>query len=303
MNVNEIIEFVKDGYVAIQPTINLVVEALLITLFLRNNTKTTEFEKIKAGKFQEVIDELLQTGKMTYLEFYRTKNFLKIAKIADSYMNDDTMQKTSKGIEQKYDFDWFVKFFDMAGNVSDEYMQDIWARVLAGEVNNSNSFSYKTLEILKTINSDDAILFMEVCSKAISIGENRLFLPSNEEYLNAVGVEYDKIMRLSELGLIYSDIKGLEGTTEDNSLICFLSETLFLKVVSYTPNKVINLGQFPLTFVGKEIAKIFNARISDKDFIEFAKSIKSDKSYQVSVHRIVKKENDRIDYDEIDLLM
>lgn len=46
-------------------------------------TSTQEFEKIKAGHMKEVAIKLLETGKMTYSEYYKMSNFLEIAQKAD----------------------------------------------------------------------------------------------------------------------------------------------------------------------------------------------------------------------------
>lgn len=46
-----------------------VVGTLLSTLFLRRNTSAEEFERIKAGEFKKAVEMLLQSGKMTYLEY------------------------------------------------------------------------------------------------------------------------------------------------------------------------------------------------------------------------------------------
>jgi hypothetical protein len=63
--------------------ISSVVSSLLTAFFLRRDTHITEFEKIKSRKFAEVLNELLVSGKMTYMELYKCKNFLSIAKFAD----------------------------------------------------------------------------------------------------------------------------------------------------------------------------------------------------------------------------
>lgn len=73
---------------------------------------------------------------MTYTEFYKAKNFLKIAKKADTHYS----QKQQDRNYNFYDFDWFMRFYEAVGNISDDDMQDIWARILAGEINNPSFF-------------------------------------------------------------------------------------------------------------------------------------------------------------------
>ena len=80
MNGTELITFLSRSLDSIGSAVGPVAGALFTAIFLRHNTKTDEFEKIKAGKFKEVADDLLTSGKMTYTEYYKANNFLTIAK-------------------------------------------------------------------------------------------------------------------------------------------------------------------------------------------------------------------------------
>ena len=83
MEGTEIISYLLTNAPAIWSGLGPVVGSLITVLFLRKNTSTTEFEKIKAGKFDEVLDDLLSSGHLTYTELYKANNFLKIAKKAN----------------------------------------------------------------------------------------------------------------------------------------------------------------------------------------------------------------------------
>ncbi|MBQ2140285.1 MAG: hypothetical protein II433_04255 [Acidaminococcaceae bacterium] len=87
MDQNSLIEIIKGGISAVNSTLSAFVGAFFTTLFLRKDTKTTEFEKIKAGKFGEAIDQMLKNGKMTYLEYYKCNNFLDICKQSSKMYN------------------------------------------------------------------------------------------------------------------------------------------------------------------------------------------------------------------------
>lgn len=135
MDITSLVETIGNNIVQFQPTIQGVVSAVLTTLFLRKNTNISEFEKMKAGKYSEALDDLLENGKITYFELYKCQNFLKIAKIADEY-HQEKQEEESKF----FDFDWFMRFFDTAGNVSSEKMQRLWAKILSNEIENVGSF-------------------------------------------------------------------------------------------------------------------------------------------------------------------
>ena len=78
-------------------SVSSIVGAIITAVFLRRNTQTQEFEKIKANKFGEVVNDLLESGKMTLTEYYKTKNFLKIAEMADSMVQE----KRNNSIKEK----------------------------------------------------------------------------------------------------------------------------------------------------------------------------------------------------------
>lgn len=192
----------------IQSALSGFIGVLFTTLFLRKNAKNNEFEKIKAGKFSEVIGELLSTGKMTYYEYYKCSNFLKVAQLADNELKKKRPISDEKTYgTEKFDFDWFIRFFDSVGNISNEDMQLLWARVLAGEIKTPGSFSLRTLETLRNMTRKEAEVFgesAEIALKEIS-GDIFLFSSSNEIY-DDINELFDfgdqKLLVLEECGLL-----------------------------------------------------------------------------------------------------
>jgi len=87
---------------------------------------------------------------------------------------ESVIQKTINHLPQTVsndpvEVDWLVTFFDNVKSISNEDMQTIWAKILAGEVNQPGSFSMRTLHILKQMSSNEALLFSEFCSHLVVI--------------------------------------------------------------------------------------------------------------------------------------
>lgn len=59
--------------------------------------------------------------------------------------------------------DWTSRFFEECQDISDEQMQQIWARIMAGEVARPGSFAPKTLSVVRDLTKDDATLFANLC--------------------------------------------------------------------------------------------------------------------------------------------
>ena len=65
------------------------------------------------------------------------------------------------------DHDWTARFFDDVQDVLSEQLQELWAKVLKGEVERPGRTSLRTLDILKNFDARTAELFGMFCSTAI----------------------------------------------------------------------------------------------------------------------------------------
>lgn len=67
------------------------------------------------------------------------------------------------------DMAWTSSYSEAAQDISDEEMQEMWARVLAGEVASQGSTSVKTLDVLRNLDQSIAQHFRRLCSLAVSV--------------------------------------------------------------------------------------------------------------------------------------
>lgn len=300
MNGNELILLLSENIGPYLTAVGPIAGAIITAIFLRHNTSAKEFKKIKAGKLGEVIDGLLKSGKMTYTEYYKANNFLKIAEKADK---EYSKQHHSETTAAEYNFDWFVIFYEAVGNISDEQMQSIWAKILAGEMNKPNSYSLRTIEVLKNISQQEANLFEKICSHCICSGQH-LFLPHYDKYLEQCQISFEEVLYLSELGLISSDsMLVLKIPVDLTPNILFINKELLITAsTSNENNKIFEIRQFPMTAVGMELAILVEGTISDEEFILFARELNSNPSFSVGVHRIVSIIGSEIQYNNTNLL-
>ncbi len=264
MSGNEIMKIIESNLPITKTEVNVVIGGIITAIFLRRNTATSEFEKIKAGEFKTVLEDLLQSGKITYTELYKANNFLDIAKLADQYYEKLPRRKRS----DEYDFDWFMRFYESVGNISNEKMQDIWGRILAGEISHSNTFSLHTIDVLKNFGKDDAVLFEKICAHAICYG-NMCFIPNYEEYFDESGVDYSEIMHLSELGVIYDNgmISLCFDDQKEEELPVHNGHLMMIHTLS--KGKSFEIPQYPYTTVGSELAFLKKNFASDVEFAKF----------------------------------
>ncbi len=301
MNGNEIISLIQSALPVVQSTISAIGGAIFTAVFLRKNTSTREFEKLKAGKMQEVADDLLESGIMTYTEYYKAGNFLSIAQKADEeYSKTPHNDPTSV-----YDFDWFMRFYEAVGSISDEEMQRVWAKILAGEVNRPGSFSLETLDVVRNLSKQDAELFTKICKHCIQSIPHQLYLPRYDNYLEKCGITYSEILRLDEIGLVNSSgLISLNFTIDHDHQASIINQGLIMFIAANNEKtKKCSISQYPFTRIGCEIATLIGEATSDEDFILFAKEVAKEQSLKVSVHKINFYNGNSINYNNTDLLI
>ena len=107
------------------------------------------------------------------------------------------------------DHDWTARFFNDIQDVSSEEMQSLWAKVLAGEVEQPGSTSIQTLSILKNLDQATARLFGKLCSICISLSLDARVpsLGGNAAHnaLEKYGLDFGNLNVLNEHGLVISD--------------------------------------------------------------------------------------------------
>lgn len=304
MDGNDLISYFQNGLKAISP-VGPIVGAIFTAIFYRKKVRDAEFEKLKAKKFQEVADQLLASGYMTYTEYYKANNFLHIAELADKVYNNDYKNQSNQN--QKYDFDWFMRFYDIVGNISDGEMQALWARILAGELHKKGTYSLQLLDILKNFTQKQAELVNRVCSHCF-MSEDKAFIPNYQGYSKFVGITYQDILDLDDLGLMNSSaIISLSANVEPNRPFVLANNQLRMVVkCSGQENtaKEFNISQFPFTSAGRELIKLLGKRGSDQDFLFFIKwLIKKNSiggSFIITADKIVIKDN-TIQFERINL--
>ena len=111
---------------------------------------------------------------------------------------------------QEISKDWLNLFWSFVENKTDEDLQKIFAKILAGECVKPGSFSARLLHILSIMNKQDALAFQAVCSLAIHDESGVYLIEPVEEYENFLHdtltdtLKYDQfiIEDLESLGLL-----------------------------------------------------------------------------------------------------
>ena len=96
---------------------------------------------------------------------------------------------------------WSDRYREGAKLHAEPDVREMWARILAGEVTKPGSFAFKTLSVLKDVDTESAQKFASLLGFAV----NKQGLPAANEFQQhyaPLGVTYLDLLRLAELGLI-----------------------------------------------------------------------------------------------------
>lgn len=182
---------------------------------------------------------------------------------------------------KKADQDWFSSFINLAEDISNKTMQDLWAKILAGEISHPGSFSLKTLQAFRTMSITDAKLFAKACSLAVSDARKQNIRIISGAYqvpklLNFFNRNREQQIDFNASGLSYADIL----TLADNHLL-FKQETESSALAKgdqiqfyYTGNSLTFSAKksdciltfYKFTPIGTELAQLITDKIDDTHY-------------------------------------
>lgn len=167
-------------------------------------------------------------------------------------------QLEEKSQPQKMDDDWIANFFDKSRIVSDGEMQQLWAKVLAGEANTPGTYSKRTVNFISSLDKADAILFSKLCSLAWTIGDicPLVFDIDNKIYSDA-GINFSTLTHLDDIGLVrFESVTGFVRRDVPKRCGVFYYGTMIGLEFPKDKDNQIELGSILLSQAGKQLAPI-----------------------------------------------
>ena len=204
------------------------------------------------------------------------------------------MEKTfafcaNKSIDKRPDLDWFNRYITLAENVSNKTMQDLWAKILSGELSRPGLYSLKALKVFRDMSIVDAKLLAKACSLAVKDQSKKNIRIISGTYqqpglLNFFNKDRQQYINLSHFGLNYADILSLADNNlifkqESESNMMASGETLNfyyngspLKLSSKKNNIAIQFYKF--TPIGTELANLITDKLNDEFFAALKQQLK-----------------------------
>jgi hypothetical protein len=174
---------------------------------------------------------------------------------------------------EELDQDFVRYLFEKARLVSDEEMQGIWAKILAGEANKAGSFSRRTMELVSHLSTEEAERFTRFCRQAWRCPHLFAFMPvgpTAHRSSNDWGFSFEELTDLEAAGLIRLDMGYVEPIDEKHKLIEYFGcpVEIFFNGRPLNPERgnEIETGQAIFTSSGRELAEIAGAKPSHEYF-------------------------------------
>lgn len=153
--------------------------------------------------FQEFAERTQK--RLAFQELTKQKNIEAVIDVA--YSELDHEQAVT---DEPVDHDWIIRFFNSVEDISNEQMQWIWGKLLAGEIKHPGTFSLRTLNILKNLTQNEAILFKEIVPYILQCKgdqegsfDDYFLMNGTRDYLTKkYKIPFAQILKLSEAGLI-----------------------------------------------------------------------------------------------------
>ena len=181
------------------------------------------------------------------------------------------------------DHDWTARFFADVQDVSSEKMQQIWAKILAGEVETPGRTSMQTLSILRNMSQGDAELFERIAN--FIIGD---FVLHDDSTVEISGFpEYSEFLKLSHHNLVYIEA-NLHRSFEGSSAY-YIEDCDILYRIMKCGTEIYNLRipSYGLTPSGEELYAFINCRKNDDYLGVLAEFLKKENGGRLACARIL----------------
>jgi hypothetical protein len=254
-----------------------------------------EFGKIAAEKnAQKILRERINLNKVCGVAAEQIKQeYLPLSTDTEQQTNVEPDTEPVKSSEENIiNDDWLNTFENEAASKSSEEMQQLFGRILAGEILKPKSFSIKTLRLISQLDGEIAKSFRILCSLAVSIQsppgnihDARVISIGGNAAQNALveyGLGFRTLNTLEEYGLIIADYNSYinyddciaRSDNKVNAVMGFQNKLWGLTRIN--DNKAsLRLHGVALSNSGQELLKIVDLEPSPKYMLDLLKHLQS----------------------------
>lgn len=252
------VEFIKSGKITLPESGNIK----LITALPADLSERIE-PTIDLTQFS------VQASKLEMSETLRKEvNVSRALLIAEDILAKDSQEPSPDPIED----DWLFSWREYAGRVSANELQDLWGRILAGEVKQPGSYSLRTLEFLKGLSKSEA----ELIGKAAKFVIAGNIFRNKEPFLEKDGINFSQLLFLQDIGILSGvEALGLSRTFNsvkpDSYFSALVANNKVMLLEHEDPSKKADAEIYILTKIGIEVLRLASFEVNLEYFESVAK--------------------------------
>ena len=184
--------------------------------------------------------------RIAFQEEKRQTNIKSVVGMAAEEIKDKEVQ------DHEIDHDWTARFFSDVQDVSSEQMQQIWAKILAGQVGTPGQTSLRTLTVLKNMTQKDAELFSNATQFVICE-----FIFKDNAANNIDGFpDYGTFLQLESYGLVHAGDSVVNKFSGGHLIADRFRSYRISKIDLHADDCQINIPCYILTPAGKELYQL-----------------------------------------------
>lgn len=171
------------------------------------------------------------------------------------------------------DNDVFWGLLEHSKEISNEEMQELIAKIIAGEYNAPGKYAMSTLQVIKMLGKNELELFENMCGLLIDkerIPKELFALGDNvKDLMNKIGIDFGSLQTLQSLGLFLPNDMTLstENPEKKNFVIQYFDKQIILTPENENFIKIKLPGFYGLSIVGRQILNHLNPAYIEDYFI------------------------------------
>lgn len=194
---------------------------------------------------------------------------------------------------EEVDEDWYTRFFNIVEDISDEQLQRLWARILAGEVLKPRTYTYRFLSVLSNISKNEFEIILKIApfvSGDIIINDQRQLISKD--------ISYHEIDILEDMGVLKNgsvQIRGLDLDSKQGTVFIEASDYAFVFINNGLSSIHHMIDVIDVTETGKQLFKLANISL-DMDYMKnaFINKFSEFKKLSIFAAEITDRKNDQI---------
>lgn len=224
--------------------------------------KPWQIRRVASAEADAYKIEALCKIETTELEHRALKRLMyeeaKMQKNMESIISQSLPQLDESAKPEEIEEDWITYFFNKCRTVSDEEMQKIWARILAGEANEPGKFSKRTVNFMESLDKQDALFFTKLCAFNWTFDNIQpLIYDIGAEIYSENGINFGILNHLDAIGLIsFENVSGFRRRYFPQMTVAIYDNVSYAIKFPKEKDNDLLLGNVLLTSIGREIASI-----------------------------------------------